>query len=55
MPEWKKVESPKTPKTFLSFCPVAAKAFAMPMATVKPPPMQTQLSSAFSGAAAPSV
>ena len=34
---------------------MAAKAFAMPMATVKPPPMQTTLSRALRGAEPPRV
>ena len=55
MPLWKKVESPMTPNTFLSVWPVAAKALAMPMATVKPPPMHTTLSRALRGAEPPRV
>lgn len=49
------IESSIMPNTFLSFTPLRSKAFAMPMATVKPPPMHTQLSKAERGAAAPSV
>ena len=54
MPLWKKVESPRTPKTFF-FCPEASKALDIPMAREKPPPMQMQVSIAVSGALAPSV
>ena len=55
MPLWKNVESPMTPNTTLSVTPSRWKDLAMPMPTVKPPPMQRQASMQFRGAALPRV
>ena len=54
-PLWKNVESPTTPKIFLSETPCIWNAFDMPIPSEKPPPIQAQVSIAESGAAYPSV
>ena len=54
MPEWKKVESPTTPKVFLSL-PAILLTVSNPIQAEIPAPIHITVSPTLSGAIAPSV